>query len=126
MDKRRSHLHQGWRLAGAVLAPRGMDLALPTVKLYVVPALHAREGFADASQFQSDGHSGSPAVGSVQSPQLIAPSCNIHRRSDFLLIGLVDDHRLEQMDGTPHPFFVVVVSFAVTVLAAQRRVHHVG
>ena len=58
------HLHQG-RLAGAVLAHQGMDLALPNGEIDVVQRLHAREGFADTAHFEQVGHSGSPAVRSV-------------------------------------------------------------
>ena len=51
------HLHQG-RLAGAVLAHQGMDLALPDGEIDVVQRLHAGEGFADAAHFEQCGHSG--------------------------------------------------------------------
>src|SRR6266404_6126373 len=48
------HLHQR-RLAGAVLAHQGMDLALPDGEIDVVQRLHAGEGFADTAHFEQCG-----------------------------------------------------------------------
>jgi hypothetical protein len=50
------HLHQR-RLAGAVLANQGMDLALPDGEIDVAQRLHADEGFADTAHFEQCRHS---------------------------------------------------------------------
>lgn len=50
------HFHQG-RLAGAVLADQGMDLALPDGEIDAVQRLHAGEGFADTAHLEQCGHS---------------------------------------------------------------------
>ena len=47
-------LHQG-RLAGAVLAHEGVDLAAPQVEVDVAQSRHAGEGFGDAFGFEDDG-----------------------------------------------------------------------
>ena len=50
------NLHQG-RLAGAVLAHQGMDLALSDREIDIVQRLHTGEGFADAAHFEQWCHS---------------------------------------------------------------------